>query len=120
MMYKFLIYMVLILPTAAIASTCTEDYIISGGRKIDLLPDFPFNIQQMNSSISIQRGDFVLIFSNMQGVYEKNLQIQRYHLEFIGDQYYFDLIHSQDDNIKRWEQYSTGVGKRGFGGICRD
>lgn len=119
-MYKFIIYLALILPSATIAITCTDDYIISGGRKIDLLPDYPFYIQQTDSSISIQRGDFVLIFSNMQEVYEKNLQIQRYNLEFIGDQYHFDLIHSQDDNIKRWEQYSTGVGKRGFGGICHD
>jgi hypothetical protein len=120
MMYKFLIYMALTLPTAAIASTCTDDYIISGGRKIDLLPDFPFNIQQMNSSISIQRREFILIFSNMKEISERNLRIKRYSLEFLGDQYHFDLIHSLDDGIKRWEQYSTGVGSRGFGGVCRD
>lgn len=119
-MYKLIVYLLLILPSAAIAVICTDDYIISGGRKIDLLPDYPFYIQQMNSSISIQRGDFVLIFSNMQEVYENNLQIQRYSLEFIGDQYQFDLIYSKDDDTKRWEQYSTGVGRRGFGGICRD
>lgn len=117
-MYKLLIYMVLILPTAAIAST--DDYIISGGRKIDLLPDFPFNIQQMNSSISIQRGEFILIFSNMKEISERNLRIKRYSLEFLGDQYRFDLIHSLDDGIKRWVQYSTGVGSRGFGGVFRD
>jgi hypothetical protein len=55
--------MVLILPTAAIANTCTDDYIISGGRKIDPLPDFPFHIQQMNTSISIQRGEYILILA---------------------------------------------------------
>jgi hypothetical protein len=119
-MYKFFISLALILPSATIAVTCTDDYIISGGRKIDLLPDSPFHIQQMNSSILIQRGDFILIFSNMKDIYEKDVQIQRYDLEYIGDQYHFDLIHSQDDGIKRWEQYSTGVGRRGFGGICRD
>jgi hypothetical protein len=120
-MYKFLVYIALILPTAAISSgTCTDDYIISGGRKIDLLPDFPFHIQQMNSSISIQRGDFILIFSNRKEVYERNVKILRYSLDFIGNQYYFDLIQSQGDGIKRWEQYSTDVGRRGFGGICRD
>lgn len=120
MMYKFLIYMALTLPTAAIASTCTDDYIISGGRKIDLLPDFPFNIQQMNSSISIQRREFILIFSNMKEISERNLIIKRYSLEFLGDQYHFDLIDSLDDGIKKWEQYSTGVGSRGFGGVCSD
>jgi hypothetical protein len=112
--------MVLILPTAAVTSTCTDDYIISGGRKIDLLPDSPFHIQQMDSSISIQRGNFILIFSSMKEFHEKNVKIWRYSLAFIGDQYHFDLIQSQDDDIKRWEQYSTDVGRRGFGGICRD
>lgn len=119
-MHKLFICLALILPTTAITSTCTDDYIISGGRKIDLLPDSPFHIQQMNSSISIQRGDFILIFSNMKAVLERNVKIQRYSLDFIGDQYHFDLIQSQEDDIKRWEQYSTGVGRRGFGGVCRD
>jgi hypothetical protein len=36
-MYKFIIYLALILPSATIAITCTDDYIISGGRKIDRL-----------------------------------------------------------------------------------
>ncbi len=119
-MYKLFIYIALILPTAAIASTCTDDYIISGGRKIDLLPDFPFNIQQISSSISIQRGEFILIFRNMKEISEQNLRIKRYSLDFLTDQYHFDLIHSLDDDIKRWEQYSTGAGRRGFGGVCRD
>lgn len=119
-MLKLLIYIIFIIPFTVIASTCTDDYIISSGRKIDLLPDFPFHIQQINSSISIKRGEFILIFTNMKEISEPNLKINRYVLEFLGDQYHFDLIHSLDDGIKRWEQYSTGVGRRGFGGVCRD
>lgn len=99
-MYNLLIYLVLILPTAVIASTCTEDYIISGGRKINLIPDL-FQIKQMNSSLMIQRGDFTLIFIYMKEINEENLLIRRYSLDFIGNQYHFYLINSLDDNIKR-------------------
>lgn len=115
-MYKFIIHLALILPSATIAITCTDDYIISGGRKIDLLPDHPFYIQQMNSSISIQRGDFVLIFSNMQEVYEKNLQIQRYNLDLLMINtililfFHVSIISKDGKNILQAQEKEDSVG----------
>lgn len=119
LMFELLVFLMLIYQLR-FASTCTDDYIISGNRKIDLLPDFPFYIEQVNSSISIRRGEFVLIFTGMRLLAEKNMQIKRYDLDFIGDKYHFNLIYPTGEDITRWEQYSTGVGRRGFGGVCRD
>jgi hypothetical protein len=98
------------------AYTCTDDYIISGGRSIDLLPDKSFEIFQNGTDLIVIRGTLVLKFSHLEIIESNKIQIKRYSLTFTSDKYYFDLIN--DKNEWQWEQYASGSSKRGFGGEC--
>jgi hypothetical protein len=102
------------------ADTCTDDYIISGGRAIDLLPDNPFKILENGTELIVARGTLILKFTNLKIIEKDQLYIKRYSLIFINDEYYFDLIKMNDENQWGWEQYETGKAKRGFGGICKN
>ena len=102
----------------SVADTCTDDYIISGGRSIDLLQDKPFQIIEKDTDLIVIRGSLVLKFINLKTIENDQLHIKRYSLIFLNDEYYFDIIEMDDKEKRRWEQYATGTSKRGFGGMC--
>jgi len=105
--------------TLASADICTDDYIISGGRSINLLPDMPFQILESNKSLIVLRGTLILEFAQHENIIDNGKSVKRYSLEFIGDTYYFDLMRNFDDKDITWEQYAIKPSKRGFGGTCR-
>ncbi len=105
--------------TLANADICTDDYIISGGRSITLLPDVPFEIIENDKSLFVRRGTLILEFLKLENIIDNEKVVKRFALEFIGDTYYFDLISTDNGINKTWEQYANGASKRGFGGVCK-
>ena len=108
-----------LLTFSSYASVCSDDYIISGGRAINLLPDVNFEIFEKEDSLIVIRGSLVLTFSNLEFIIENEKHIKRYSLYFIGENYYFDLISFGNKIYENWEQYADGNFKRGFGGVCK-
>jgi hypothetical protein len=100
------------------ALTCTDDYIISGGRAIDLLQDNPFQIIEKDTELIVIREKFIIKFINPQIIDNGKYYIKRYSLKYINDDYYFDIYKINDDYKWHWEQYAAGSSKRGFGGVC--
>jgi hypothetical protein len=117
-MKRISIALTLSLHLASIADTCTDDYIISGGRAINLLQDKPFQIIEKDKDLIVIRGTLVLKFLNLKIIENSQSHIKRYSLIFLNDEYYFDIIEINDIEKRRWEQYAAGSSKRGFGGIC--
>ena len=119
MLRRILYIFILSISTLANADICTDDYIISGGRSITLLPDIPFEILESNKSLFVRRGTLILEFVKPANIIDNEKIVNRYSLEFIGDTYYFDLISIKNGTEKKWEQYANGASKRGFGGTCK-
>jgi hypothetical protein len=119
MLRRILYTYIVSISTLAIADICTDDYIISGGRSIILLPDIPFEILESKTSLFVRRGTLILEFTKPENIFDNEQLIKRYSLEFIGDTYYFDLLSTKDSTQKKWKQYANEPSKRGFGGECK-
>jgi hypothetical protein len=115
---KIIVAFITVLFSAVVSSkTCTDDYIISGGRSIALLPDNPFQIFEKDSELIVVRGTLVFKFYNPVIVNHNGNLVKRYELIFIDEKYFFDMTNSLNEKFK-WEQYANSQGKRGFGGTC--
>lgn len=110
---------IMLISSLASADICTDDYIISGGRAIPLLPDQPFEILETDLSLTVRRGTFILEFVKPTNILKEKTIAKRYSLDFIGDKYYFELSTADENNDRKWEQYANEEFKRGFGGLCK-
>lgn len=104
--------------SVSFALMCTDDYIISGGRAIDLLQDKPFQIIEKDTELIVIREKLNIKFINPKIIDNGKYSIKRYSLKLINDEYYFDIFKINDGNKWQWEQYAAGSSKRGFGGVC--
>jgi hypothetical protein len=117
-MKRISIVLTLSLHLFSMADTCTDDYIISGGRAIDLLPDKPFQIIERDNYLIVIRDTLVLNFINLKIIENGQFRTKRYSLIYLNDEYFFDIIEINNKEDRKWEQYAAGSSKRGFGGIC--
>lgn len=105
--------------TVARADICTDDYIISGGRSIPLLPDYPFEISESQSILIVRRGTLIFKFTNPIEVFDGQIKTVSYSTILIGDKYIFELTDLGSGQGRSWKQYASGGNVRGFGGICK-
>ena len=114
----FMLFVLLSISTLSNAEICTDDYLISCSMTITLLPDSPFEILKEDKVLFVKRGTFIFEFTNPKIIHEKGKMITRYSSEVIGDEYFFDLISTNESEEINWEHYARTGAKRGFGGTC--
>jgi hypothetical protein len=116
---KIIVCIFFLMSGVASSEVCTDDYLITGERLISLLPDVPFQIWESDSILIVRRGGLVFKFANPDEVYEGQDKITRYSTELIADKYYFELNVGNEKKERKWRQYSSGINRRGFGGVCK-